>query len=170
MWGHDLQYKYYNLCDDRIEGVLSTMGEACRKTHLATSDYLTNHSTAVEIKVLLDMQASLHSVMVDSTYCKTLPYSDDRLLCVTGGTISSKMCDKSETVTRLLRLTREKGILEKYPLLVLMKGRMTRFDVLSALKLVGVQPGRNVMETAWGKESTFFCYPSLPTTTPPTYH
>ncbi len=101
--------------------------------------------------------------MVDSTYNKTLSYRNDRLLNVTGGTINSKMCDNSESVTNLIRRTRQKGALEEYPLLTLMKGRMTRQQVLGALKLIGVPPGRDAMETAWGRESNFTkCDVALP--------
>ncbi len=58
-WGRSVTYSHYNIADVKLEGELSDLGTHAHLTHLATSDHLSGHATAVQVAILLDVQTTL---------------------------------------------------------------------------------------------------------------
>jgi hypothetical protein len=123
----------------------------------ATVDYLSKSTTEVERCAMSLAGASVRETMIHTSYAKSLAglESEDarRGACVrlekrSASAVSGWAYDKDVNVAR-----RYPGALGKYPLLHLLRSRLTKKIVMRLLEMVGVPPGHDWSETAWGCEA-----------------
>nr|DBA06986.1 TPA_asm: RNA-dependent RNA polymerase [Victorivirus fimbriatae] len=137
----------------------------------ATTAYLTNHASEVEVAGLEMTGMSPAYDMAASSYRKGLDHDAGILpvapaLATSGNVTLRGMDDAASLVTQ----PPKEGVLSRYPLLQLIRPRLGRQDLLDLLGLCGVAHSSNPELDAWGPDSrTVISVESYPSPTPNTY-
>lgn len=120
----------------------------------ATDSYLTSHVTEPERVALSLAGGDIKEMMVWSSYSKTLISSD----VTPAGDVDLKFHGlvarpfEAIDVADCLRLSRKRGLLEGYPLIMMVKDRLSASDVRRLLALLGVDSGIDPFMTAFGQK------------------
>ncbi len=99
--------------------------------------------------------------METATYSKTLPPINNCVDFIKNSGKTGLRYEHRHTVVQLLNTRARQGALMQYPLLVLMRNHLTTKQVRKALRLAGVTPGQNPLETAWGVECAYAASDSI---------
>nr|BBZ90082.1 RNA dependent RNA polymerase [Red algae totivirus 1] len=120
----------------------------------ATTDYLTSHVSEIETYALVASGSSPKTVMLDSSYGKTLAAEDEVTVeeQVRVGIIQTRAARGSEVDTVVRKRQIVQGRLTKYPLLYLIKARLGTSLLRELLKMVGWSGKGDPREAAWGTE------------------
>lgn len=123
----------------------------------ATTDYLSNAATDVERTAMTLAGASIREPMVHASYQKSLGPVESldvrlkmkyRLRRVKAQAYHGWVYDQDVAITR-----RNPGALGRYPLLHLLRSRLSEKAVSSLLEMVGVTAYRDREEAAWGTDA-----------------
>lgn len=121
----------------------------------ATEDYLTNVVTEVERYALVSANASVKSAMLQSSYGKALARDKPSCPGLHGHMTLIQHLVGSIELAAALGLRPKPGVLCQYPLLQLMKSRLTGRLLREVVQLAGGNPSaRNIQREAWGPSST----------------
>ncbi|AZT88631.1 RNA-dependent RNA polymerase [Colletotrichum caudatum totivirus 1] len=117
----------------------------------ATKSYLAKHSSPLEIQVLAENGLSVEKEMEKSSYSKSLRYSKSiSSVSITGPHTSRAV--GSARAEDLLHVKKSRGVLAQYPLLVLVKNRLSDDSLRRAVKLAGGNPNASdITLEAWGE-------------------
>nr|QDH89792.1 MAG: hypothetical protein H3Bulk429802_000002 [Totiviridae sp.] len=119
----------------------------------ATKGYLTNCATQLERDVLQRAGLSVVSYMEESSYSKSLEYVKKFQPILRFSGVHTSHAIGSARAERLVKVSPPRGVLSKYPLLVLIKDRLPDTVVTEALATLGYTPSRSMplKLLAWGE-------------------
>lgn len=126
--------------------------------HTASSDYLSSCATPVELTAMGLAGVGVLQAMVESSYRKTLvePEAEDTSTAGAGlkfTRVKTQLLAGSVDASEALSRRPDVGLLSKYPLLQLMKGRLNKKILANLLRLVGDSGYGDVYRKAWGTEA-----------------
>jgi hypothetical protein len=127
------------------------------KPDYATTDYLGNCATEIELKMLQVVGSSVKNIMQYSSYAKDIGNEIDdgkqRISnLIIGKSTVPRGWDDAESV---LKRDAELGVLSKYPILFMIKEQLTNDDLNFILDELGYHESRlNIEQVCWGAEAT----------------
>ncbi|AZT88637.1 RNA-dependent RNA polymerase [Colletotrichum zoysiae totivirus 1] len=121
----------------------------------ASTDYLTNLLTPLESTVLTEAGISPLPAMLEASWSKTLPRdSEERVERLRLRPARQHLAVGSDTVERLVRVPKVRGVLSEYPILYLIKDRLTGTQLRRAIAMAGGDPNAADLQLeAWGERS-----------------
>jgi hypothetical protein len=141
----------YRYVEIKARTIVDEFGYAPLKLH-ATHAYLSKCATPLERDILRHEGLSVEEDMKKSSYSKSLRFGSAYTETLDVSAIHSIPAVGSVSAESLLRTPKPRGLLLEYPLLVLVKNRLSESTVRLALAAVGGNPNTNQLDLdAWGE-------------------
>nr|BBJ77936.1 RNA dependent RNA polymerase [Alternaria alternata victorivirus 1] len=119
---------------------------------LSSNEFLSKCASPLETTILSEAGISVKKQMVMSSWSKSVNFRDADLLGLRFGTPTSHPAIGSVSAESLIKTRAPSGVLTKYPLLVLAKGRLPETALRVAVAAAGGNPNApDIMLEAWGE-------------------
>ncbi|QBA82443.1 RdRp [Botryosphaeria dothidea victorivirus 2] len=125
-----------------------------RWPHHATNQYLAAHAAPIEVRALEMADTDVPKLMIASSYSKGHSFLRDvqfRSHVIKPG--PTYRAYGYANASDLLKRTAERGVLTRYPLIALVKGRLNVEQVSELLAIAGAERGADPMVTAFGYDA-----------------
>nr|UVX28898.1 MAG: RNA dependent RNA polymerase [Ustilaginoidea virens RNA virus 9] len=148
------RYEYFDSYDVAMERLVPRAAP-----EYATTAYLSRAAAPVEVRALELEEVSVKSAMLSSSYSKSLTGElDERLVRPVLVPSRERVPRGSVSARSLLRAPAPLGVLSRYPVLALLKHRLSRTTVRRLLYDLGeLRVGEDVLRTAWGGRQKSVC-------------
>nr|WHM28126.1 putative RNA-dependent RNA polymerase [Ustilaginoidea virens RNA virus 7] len=148
------RYEYFDSYDAAVERLVPQAAP-----EYATTAYLSRAAAPVEVRALEMEEVSVKSAMLSSSYSKSLAGElDERLFRPKLLPSRGRVPRGSVSARLLLKAPAPPGVLSRYPVLALLKHRLSRQTVRRLLYDLGeLRVGEDVLRTAWGGRQKSVC-------------
>ncbi|UHM27562.1 MAG: RNA-dependent RNA polymerase [Sanya totivirus 9] len=120
----------------------------------STTSFLSTHASPLELDVLTSEGLDPSSTMIKSSWSKSLSFREVRRPTLKFSHVLTRKAVGSSNVSTLLKLSPPRGVLNRYPLLVLVKDRISLSTLRRAVAACGGNPNSSDLKLeAWGEYS-----------------
>jgi len=121
----------------------------------ATNAFQANHVSSVEHEILNELNFSVFNSMLGASYAKSLAENDTRVTAkvVLKSSHDTSLFAGNVCVKEIYMRKRAPGVLEAYPILSMLKPRLTTRHLKVIFKKLSISYKGDIEQAAWGKEA-----------------